>query len=70
VAAVRNVQFIRVNGDKNHEPSNVELIMSIVQIGSFFRRVANNDSFRKGVASAVAGVLVATVMESIWGASS
>jgi len=43
--------------------------MSLVQVGNFFRRVAHNDSFRKGVASAIAGVIVASVLESFWGAS-
>lgn len=40
--------------------------MSIVQIGSFFRRVAHNDSFRKGVAAAGAGVIIAAICEAVW----
>lgn len=33
---------------------------------SFFNRVVGNDAARKGVASAVVGILVAVVSEAIW----
>jgi len=33
---------------------------------SFFQRVISNDSFKKGVGTAVAGLLVAAVVEAIW----
>ncbi len=33
---------------------------------SFFRRVAGNDSARKGFAAAIAGVLVAAISEVLW----
>lgn len=33
---------------------------------SFIRRVFTNDTFRKGIGTAVAGLLVATVVEIIW----
>ncbi len=37
--------------------------------GSFFSRVFSNDAARKGIAGAVAGLLVATVMELAWPSS-
>jgi len=40
--------------------------MSIVQFGSFFRRVVHNDSFRRGLASAAAGAIISLFVESIW----
>jgi hypothetical protein len=40
--------------------------MSIVQVGDFFRRVVRNDSFRKGLASAGAGVILAAIFEAVW----
>lgn len=36
------------------------------RIGSFFARVGRNESFRKGIAAAGAGVLVATIVEIVW----
>ncbi len=36
------------------------------QTESFFSRVFSNDAARKGLAGAVAGVLVACVMEVAW----
>jgi len=33
---------------------------------SFFTRVLGNDTLRKGVAGALAGVLVAVVSETLW----
>ncbi len=36
------------------------------QTESFFSRVFANDAARKGLAGAVAGLLVATVMELAW----
>jgi hypothetical protein len=38
-------------------------------VPSFFSRVLSNDSARKGIAAAVAGVLVAVVTEAVWPAS-
>lgn len=40
--------------------------MSIVQIGSFFRRVGHNDSFRKGLAAVVAGAVISVFCEAVW----
>jgi hypothetical protein len=37
---------------------------------SFFSRVLENDATKKGLATAVAGVLVATVTEVLWPSSS
>ncbi len=36
---------------------------------SFFSRVLANDSFRKGIAAAVAGTLVSVVVEALWGSA-
>ncbi len=36
------------------------------QTESFFSRVFSNDAARKGIAGAVAGLLVAAVMEVAW----
>lgn len=33
---------------------------------SFFGRVLENDALRKGIAGAIAGVLVAAVSEALW----
>jgi hypothetical protein len=33
---------------------------------SFFERLINNDSAKKGAAAAVAGIVVAVVQEAIW----
>ena len=33
---------------------------------SFFDRIIGNDSFKKGVGAAVAGILVAAVVETLW----
>ncbi len=37
---------------------------------SFFSRVLANDATRKGLAAAVAGVIVGAVMELVWGGDS
>lgn len=37
---------------------------------SFFSRVLSNDAARKGLAAAVAGVIVAVVTEVVWPAES
>jgi len=37
---------------------------------SFFSRIINNDTARRGLAGAVVSVLVATVTELLWGAES
>jgi hypothetical protein len=36
------------------------------RISSFLGRVGRNQSFRKGIASAGAGVLVAAIVEIVW----
>jgi hypothetical protein len=36
---------------------------------SFFNRIIANDSAKKGVAAALAGVLIAVVQEAIWPSS-
>jgi hypothetical protein len=33
---------------------------------SFFSRVISNDSLRKGLAAAIAGVIVSVVSETLW----
>jgi hypothetical protein len=33
---------------------------------SFINRVVSNDSFKRGIGTAVAGILVAAVVEAIW----
>jgi hypothetical protein len=40
--------------------------MSINESTSFFSRIFQNDAARKGLAGAVAGVLVAVVSEALW----
>ena len=42
------------------------IAQSIAIAPSYLRRVANSDSVRKGVAAAVAGVLIAAISEAIW----
>jgi len=37
---------------------------------SFFSRVLQSDSARRGVAGAVAGILIAVVTEAVWGTKS
>ena len=36
------------------------------QTSSFFSRVLSNEATRKGLAGAVAGILVGTVLEIVW----
>ena len=49
-------------GSSHHK---LEFIMA-QRIGSFIARVGRNESFRKGIAAAGAGVLVATIVEIVW----
>ncbi len=48
-----------------HNDNNQALVKS----DSFFSRVIQNDSFQKGAATAVAGLLIAVVVEGIFGRS-
>lgn len=43
--------------------------MSDKTMGGFISRLINHDSARKGLATAVAGVLIAAVTEVIWPSS-
>jgi hypothetical protein len=43
--------------------------MTIPASPSFFSRVFSNDAAKKGVAGAIAGLLVAIVTEAVWGGS-
>jgi hypothetical protein len=56
-------------GNKNHEAQRSadfkESIMVQILTG-FFSRVAKNESFRKGVAAAGAGALMAVISTLIW----
>jgi|HubBroStandDraft_6_1064221.scaffolds.fasta_scaffold125734_1 hypothetical protein len=36
---------------------------------SFFSRVFSNDAAKKGIAGAIAGMLVAAVSEALWGSN-
>ena len=45
-----------------HNDNNQALVKS----DSFFSRVIQNDSFKRGVGTAAAGILVAAVVELIW----
>lgn len=42
---------------------------ALVKSDSFFSRVIQNDSFQKGAATAVAGLLIAVVMEGVFSRS-
>jgi len=37
---------------------------------SFFTRIINNDAAKKGLATAIAGILIAVVTEALWPSSS
>jgi hypothetical protein len=43
-----------------------QIAHSIAAAPTYLRRVAANDSVKKGVAAAVAGVLIAAISEAIW----
>jgi hypothetical protein len=67
------MQFSSGGGDKNLEgrpfgARNRRFSMSpvIEKTGSFFGRVVSNDSFKKGIAGAFAGALVAVVGELLF----
>jgi hypothetical protein len=40
--------------------------MTINQVGSFFRRVVQNDNFRRGLASVAAGAIISVICEAVW----
>ena len=42
------------------------MTMSDIPIPSWFSRVFSNDAARKGLAGAVAGMLVAAIAETLW----
>jgi hypothetical protein len=42
------------------------IIMSDPNSPSFFTRIFANDSFRKGIAAAVAGAIVSVISETLW----
>jgi hypothetical protein len=67
------VQFIHNLGHKNHEQAQLlirmEEHMSEIDTPtdpSFLTRLLNNDAAKKGLATAVAGVLIAAVTELVW----
>jgi hypothetical protein len=47
-------------------PTTLEPDMTINQVGSFFRRVIQNDSFRRGLASVAAGAIISVICEAVW----
>ena len=61
------------SGDKNSDGAlrtvgNKEHSMSVntKEIPNFFSRVIKNDSARKGIAAAAAGIIIAAVSEALW----
>jgi len=53
------------NHEAHHAPNLKESIM-VQKLTGFFTRVAKNESFRKGVAAAGAGALMAVISTLIW----
>lgn len=64
-------QFARPSGDKNSGGRRLQEVSfpmsSNNSASNFFNRVISNDAARRGLAGAVAGLLVAIVSEAVWG---
>lgn len=51
---------------KAHESADLKESIMVQKLTGFFTRVAKNESFRKGVAAAGAGALMAVISTLIW----
>jgi hypothetical protein len=66
------LQFYNARWNKNHERRNRRRNkeFTVVQkLTHFFTQVSKNESFRKGIAAAGAGAVIAVISTLVWGES-
>jgi len=54
---------------KRHNGDVIKEFIMVQKLTGFFTRVSKNDSFRKGIAAAGAGTLMAMIASLVWGDS-